>query len=86
MTSDEKKYLVIGGLGGAAVIFVGSWLLGSRPALARPQLPEGRQARRHDQHEKRHRHGDRHGDHDNRRGEYGRKKKHRRHKRHRHGD
>lgn len=79
MTSDDKKYLLVGGGVGAAVALVGAWLFSRRPALAGRQLPQGRP---HEGHHEKRQHG--RGDHDDhQRGEY-RRKKHR-HKRHGHG-
>ena len=92
LTEGQKKWVVGGGIGAAALV-VGYALFHSRPASAYPTLPpaprppqashehRGRKKRRHDDHE---RHG--RGEHANGRGEYGRKKKHHHHKgHHRHG-
>ena len=96
LTEDQKKYLVLGTVGGAFALFVGSLIFGDSKATAAPMLGRpgtgpaapGAPGHHGKQHTKR-RHNDEgdggrdRGD-DNDRGEYGRKKKHH-HKGHRHG-
>lgn len=99
LSENQKKYIVLGTVGGAFALFVGSLMFGDRKASATPMLgPPGARAaapgrqdaqpRHHDKHRTRRRHDDegdgRERDRENDRGEYGGKKKHH-HKGHRHG-
>jgi len=92
LTEDQKKKLVVGGGVGALALVVGYAIFSGRPAMAAPVQPlfpvqrvpprgdRKRKKRRHDDEAERGSRGD-HGD--NGRGEYDRKKKH---KRRHHGD
>jgi hypothetical protein len=98
LSENQKKYIVLGTVGGAFALFVGSLMFGDKKASAAPMLgpPGARSASpgmqappgRHDKHRTKRRHDDegdgRERERDNDRGEYGRKKKHH-HKGHRHG-
>lgn len=100
LTEDQKKYLVLGTVGGAFALFVGSLMFGGKataaPMIGPPGTGPAAPGRHRGQRTKRrdddgggsrgYAHDREHdGDQENDRGEYGRKKKHH-HRGHRHDD
>ena len=75
LTERQKKWAIGGGVGAAALL-IGYSLFRSRPAFAGPALPPARPDEKHEHQRRKHRKHDER-DRGNDRGEYGRKKHHR---------